>query len=166
MATLSNTSPPVETLVVNRSAFIAAAMKAFLYLAAPFELASFALMLSGSTGFSWWRLLMPNALSLIVGGAIIMALPTSAIGTLAKSAGLSCLLGVIVIASSVCAYLVTLTKTSRLPSSLSSHAEFIGVVCTFSIPFGLLCGLFFYGAATRGGSQSVKIESDVVPQHH
>ena len=141
-------------------------MRAFLFIAAPFQLAAFALMLTGSTGFSWWSLIMPNALSLIVGVAIIMALPTRAIGTLAKSAGLSCLLGVIVIASAVCAYLVTLTKTSRLPSSLSSHAEFIGVVCAFSIPFGLLCGLFIYGAATRGGSQSVKIESDVVPRHH
>lgn len=157
MVTLSKTSTPVESSVANRSAFIASAMRAFLFIAAPFELAAFALMLWGSTGFPWWSIALPNALSLIAGVAIIIALPTKAIGTLAKSVGLSCLVGVIVIASAVCAYLVALTLTSRLPSSLSSHAEFIGGVCVFSIPFGLLCGLFIFGAATRGGSQSVKI---------
>ena len=148
--------------VVNRRAFIASAGQVFLIIAAPFELVAFALMLLGSNGFPWWRLAIPNVMSLVIGLVIISGMPTIGIGILARSVGVSCVFGVVVIAAAVCGYLVALTKLSGMPAPLSSQVEFIGVVSVFSIPFGLLSGLFFCGAAAQSGSQSTEIDSKMV----
>ena len=143
---------------MNRGFFISSAIRVFAIIAAPFEISAFALILVGSTGYLWWSVAMPSVLSLVAAIVVIVAVPARGIDLLAKSVGLSCLLGVAVIVSAVCAYLVALTKLSGMPSSLSSQAEFIGVVCAFSVPFGLLCGVFFHGAAQHCMSVVVPAE--------
>lgn len=141
----------MRSIRINRRAFIASAAKSFFLIVAPFQLAALGVMFAGSESYPWWIISMPGIVSLLIGIAIIFAMPRVAIGWLAMNFGLACTVGMMVIALSAGSYFVTADQLSVLPSTLSRLAKFVGVVCAFSMPFGSLYGLFLYGAATRNG---------------
>ena len=142
-------SLPMKSLGLDGGVFRASATKSFLLLVAPFEVASAGLVLADAEEYSWWTVLLPNGVSLMVGLAMILALPRTVIGWLAANFGMACLTGVLVMALSAGSYFVALDLLSRWPSSLRYSMKFTGVICLFSMPFGALYGVFLYGAAER-----------------
>ncbi|WP_038164709.1 hypothetical protein [Verrucomicrobium sp. BvORR106] len=153
MADLVIGSLPMNSPGIDRGAFRASAIKSFLLLVAPFEVASAGLVLADSEAYSWWTVLLPNVVSLMVGLAMVLALPRSVIGWLAANFGMACLMGVFVMALSACSYFVALDLLSWWPSSLRYSMKFTGVICLFSMPFGALYGVFLYGAAQASASE-------------